>query len=54
MLRRQRLLEGVWCIDTALSLSDRQAAEIDRICRDYPQLADDEFVAEHRDEWLRG
>jgi len=31
-----------------------QLEEIDRVIRDYPGLNDDEFVAEHRDEWLRG
>ena len=29
-----------------------QSAEIDRIQRMYPHLTDDQFVAEHRDEWL--
>ncbi len=27
--------------------------EIDRVYRAYPDLNDDPFVAEHRDEWLR-
>ena len=54
VLRRQGLLEGVWCLDPAESLSPGQADEIDRVCRAYPHLCDDEFVAEHRDEWLRG
>ena len=34
-------------------LSPGQAAEIDRVYRAYPHLADDAFVAEHRDAWLR-
>lgn len=54
VLRRQGLLEGIWCIDENEGLSPGQAAEIDRIHRAYPHLSDDEFVARHRDEWLRG
>ena len=53
VLRRQGLLEGVWCLNPEEGLSPGQADEIDRVCRAYPQLADDEFVAAHRDEWLR-
>jgi dihydrodipicolinate synthase/N-acetylneuraminate lyase len=52
VLRRQGLLEGIWCLDPNETLSPGQSAEIDRIYRMYPHLADDEFVAEHRDEWL--
>lgn len=54
ILRRQGLLEGIWCLDPAESLSPGQCAEIDRVCHAYPHLSDDEFVAAHRDEWLRG
>ena len=53
VLRRQGLLEGTWCLDPAEALSPGQAEEIDRVCRLYPHLADDAFVAEHRDAWLR-
>ncbi|HKO15296.1 MAG TPA: dihydrodipicolinate synthase family protein [Gemmatimonadaceae bacterium] len=53
VLRRQGLLRGTWCLDPTETLSPGQAAEIDRVCRSYPELADDAFVAEHRDEWLR-
>jgi dihydrodipicolinate synthase/N-acetylneuraminate lyase len=52
VLRRQGLLAGTWCLDPAEELSPGQAAEIDRVCRAYPQLTDDDFVREHRDEWL--
>jgi dihydrodipicolinate synthase/N-acetylneuraminate lyase len=52
VLRRQGLLEGVWCLDPSEGLSPGQARELDRICRSYPHLVDDEFVAEHRDQWL--
>ena len=53
ILARQGLLAGRWCLDPHEDLSPGQAAEIDRVCRAYPHLADDAFVAEHRDAWLR-
>lgn len=53
VLRRQGLLEGTWCLDANETLSPGQLAEIDRVYEAYPQLNDDEFVASHRDEWLR-
>jgi hypothetical protein len=53
VLRRQGLLEGTWCLDPAETLSPGQAEEIDRVYRLYPYLADDAFVAEHHDAWLR-
>ena len=54
VLRRQGLLEGVWCLDPKETLSPGQREEIDRVWRAYPHLNDDLFVAEHRDEWLCG
>jgi dihydrodipicolinate synthase/N-acetylneuraminate lyase len=53
VLRRQGLLEGLWCLDEKEGLSPGQLAEIDRVYRAYPHLNDDDFVASHRDEWLR-
>ena len=53
VLRRQGLLEGVWCLDEHETLSPGQLAEIDRVYHAYPHLNDDEFVASHRDDWLR-
>ncbi|MGQ9575229.1 MAG: dihydrodipicolinate synthase family protein [Thermoguttaceae bacterium] len=53
VLRRQGLLEGIWCLDPAETLSPGQSAEIDRVLRMYPHLNDDAFVAEHRDQWLK-
>ena len=52
VLRRQGLLEGAWCLNPDEGLSPGQAEEIDRVCRAYPHLADDEFVAAHRDQWM--
>ncbi|MBI5822233.1 MAG: dihydrodipicolinate synthase family protein [Verrucomicrobia bacterium] len=54
VLRRQGVLEGLWCLDPHETLSPGQAAEIDRVYRAYPHLNDDNFVREHRDAWLRG
>jgi dihydrodipicolinate synthase/N-acetylneuraminate lyase len=53
VLRRQGLLAGRWCLDPHEDLSPGQADEIDRVCRAYPHLADDDFVVEHLDVWLR-
>ena len=52
VLRRQGLLEGIWCLDPNETLSPGQADEIDRVYRSYPHLNDDAFVAEHLHEWL--
>ncbi len=52
VLRRQGLLEGIWCLDPAAVLSPGQLAEIDRVYREYPDLNDDQFVAENLDKWL--
>jgi len=52
VLRRQGLLAGTWCLDPHEQLSPGQAEEIDRVCRAYPHLVDDAFVAQHRDQWL--
>jgi dihydrodipicolinate synthase/N-acetylneuraminate lyase len=53
ILRRQGLLEGRWCLDPNEDLSPGQAEEIDRVCKLYPHLQDDEFVQAHLAEWLR-
>lgn len=54
VLRRQGLLEGVWCLDPHETLSPGQAEEIERACTEFPELTDDDFVAEHLNDWLRG
>jgi hypothetical protein len=54
ILRRQGLLEGIWCLDENEGLSPGQTEEIARVCAAYPHLADDKFVLENRDQWLRG
>jgi hypothetical protein len=52
VLRRQGLMKGLRCLDPEEVLSPGQAEEIDRVYRAYPHLNDDDFVAEHRDEWF--
>jgi len=52
VLRRQGLLQGIWCLDPQETLSPGQADEIDRVCREHPDLSDDAFVAEHLARWL--
>lgn len=54
VLRRQGLLEGIWCLNPAETLGPGQMQEIDRVYAAYPHLNDDAFVAAHRDEWLAG
>jgi dihydrodipicolinate synthase/N-acetylneuraminate lyase len=53
VLRRQGLLEGIRCLDPNEGLSPGQAAAIGRVHEAYPELNDDDFVAEHLDDWLR-
>jgi len=52
VLRRQGLLEGIWCLNEQETLSSGQLAEIERVYREYPELNDDQFVAENLDRWL--
>jgi len=40
VLRRQGLLDGIWCLDPAEVLSDGQAEEITRVARNHPTLLD--------------
>lgn len=53
VLHRQGLLDGVRTLDPRAGLGPGQEAEIDRVCRAYPDLQDDAFVESQRDAWLR-
>jgi hypothetical protein len=53
VLRRQGLLEGIWCLDPNETLGPGQLEEIDRVYRVYPHLNDDRFVREGLDNWLK-
>ena len=52
ILRRQGLLEGIWCLDPKESLGPGQKEEIDRVCASYPHLNDDAFVRANLQKWL--
>jgi hypothetical protein len=52
ILRRQGLLEGIWCLDPRETLGPGQAQEIDRVYAAYPHLNDDAFVRSGLDKWL--
>ena len=52
ILRRQGLLEGIWCLDPAETLGPGQMEEIDRVCAAYPHLNDDAFVRANLQRWL--
>jgi hypothetical protein len=52
VLRRQGLLQGVWCLDPNETLSPGQAETIARVCREHADLGDDEFVAANLERWL--
>jgi hypothetical protein len=45
VLRRQGLLEGLWCLNPKEQLSPGQLEEIDRVIQSYPEYIDDEFVS---------
>src|SRR3989440_1102689 len=53
VLRRQGLLESIWCLDPHETLSPGQREEIDRVYAAYPHQNDDSFVLERRDQWLK-
>ena len=52
VLRRQGLLEGIWCLDSGETLSPGQSEEIDRVYREHADLADDDFVRSNLQRWL--
>jgi dihydrodipicolinate synthase/N-acetylneuraminate lyase len=54
VLRRQGLLEGIWCLNPSEALGPGQLDEINRVYAAYPHLNDDAFIEEHRDGWLKG
>ena len=52
VLRRQGLLEGIWCLDPNEGLGPGQLDEINRVYAAYPELNDDAFVSENLHRWL--
>jgi len=54
ILRRQGLLQGIWCLNPDEGLSTGQLEEIDRVYIDYPELNDDDFVKNNIETWKTG
>jgi hypothetical protein len=52
VLRRQGLLEGIWCLDPEEGLSPGQSEEISRVIASYPEFDDSAFVAANLAKWL--
>jgi hypothetical protein len=52
ILRRQGLMQGIWCLDPTEGLSQGQIEEIDRVCNEHADLSDDDFVATNLAKWL--
>ena len=52
VLRRQGLLEGIWCLNPNEGLSPGQAELIDRVSTEHADLSDDAFVAANLTRWL--
>jgi len=44
VLRRQGLMEGIWCLNPEEKLSPGQLQEIERIYQSYPQYTDDAYA----------
>jgi dihydrodipicolinate synthase/N-acetylneuraminate lyase len=52
VLRRQGLMQGIWCLDPNESLSTGQKQQIDRVYREHADLSDDAFVSANLNKWL--
>jgi dihydrodipicolinate synthase/N-acetylneuraminate lyase len=53
VLRRQGLVESIHCLNPHEVLSPGQGEELTRVCKAYPDLIDDAFVAANVDRWLQ-
>ncbi len=51
VLKRQGLMEGIWCLNEEETLSPGQLEEIERVYRLYPHLNDDEFIKNNIENW---
>lgn len=51
VLKGQGLMQYTHCLSENETLSEGQKEEIERVCRMYPHLSDDAFVAENLDRW---
>ncbi len=53
VLHRAGLMPSIVCLDPAETLSPGQTEEIERVLAAYPEQFDFDFIAVHRDAWLR-
>ena len=53
VLRRQGLMENIYCLNPEEKMSEGQAEEINRIYAMYPHLNDDAFIKEHIEAWKK-
>lgn len=52
VLRRQGLLDGIWCLDPEEGMGPGQKEEIDRVLAAHADLSDDAFVAANLERWM--
>lgn len=53
ILRRQGLMKNIYCLNPDETLSEGQAAELDRVWKMYPHLNDDEFIRANVENWKK-
>lgn len=53
VLRRQGLMDCVYCLNPDEKMSEGQSAEIDRVYKMYPHLNDDAFIAANLADWKK-
>ncbi|MBR2883890.1 MAG: dihydrodipicolinate synthase family protein [Clostridia bacterium] len=53
VLRRQGLMENIYCLNPQETMSEGQVEEINRIYAAYPHLNDDKFIADNIEEWKK-
>ncbi len=51
VLRRQGLMENIFCLNPNETMSEGQAEELDRVYKMYPHLNDDAFISANIDAW---
>ena len=53
ILHRRGLMDSPRCLDPDEVLSPGQSEELDRVCKAYPHLTDDDFIRAHLEEWRK-
>lgn len=54
VLRRQGLMQGTWCLDPKETMGPGQLERLDHLVSEFPDLTDDDFVAQNIDRWRQG